>query len=247
MMVWGDAISYLPIVRAHQKPHLFVQVVKHVTEGETNASPWLVDLQTTASTQDASSPGRAQRLFGSGRFDPGDFRSFTIQGMISVNISICSPVMYRRKASSSPKECRSYLMNSTRVVWLNTKIKTKALNRVERVKGVIWWRLQSIVTFVLEKKHPPQHSQNFQFPILRANTKICLSNAIVLKFGENHHNDKRNLSCKFHQYPSWGRLLKFCRREGHHQGWKRPSPTRIDFDEIYRKGFVAQADFSIPS
>ena len=52
---------------------------------------------------------------------------------------------------------------------------------------------------------PPQHSQNFQLPILRANTKICLSNAIVLKFGEDHHNDKRNFSCKFHQNPSWGR------------------------------------------
>ena len=112
--------------------------------------------------------------------------------------------------------------------FLSTKVKSKSLNRVERVKGFIWWRLQSIITLVLEKKTRPRLTQNFQSPILRAKTKICLSNAIVLKFGEDHHDDKWNLSCKFHQYPSWGRyFLKFYLTEGHHQGWKRPSPTRI--------------------
>ena len=36
--------------------------------------------------------------------------------------------------------------------------------------------------------------------------RICLRHAMILKlFGEDHHNDKRNFSCKFHQNPSWGR------------------------------------------
>ena len=74
-----------------------------------------------------------------------------------------------------------------------------------RVQGYILRHSAVKIPTDLEKKTLPQPSQNFQFPILRENTKICLSNAIILKFGEDHHNDKRNLSCKFDQNPIWGR------------------------------------------
>ena len=39
-----------------------------------------------------------------------------------------------------------------------------------------------------------QVSKFAKFPILRKNAKICLTYAIVLKFGQDHHNDKRSVS-----------------------------------------------------
>ena len=79
------------------------------------------------------------------------------------------------------------------------------MDHSERVQGYILRHSAVKIPTDLEKKTLPQPSQKVQFPILRENTKICLSNAIILKFGEDHHNDKQNLSCKFHQNPSWGR------------------------------------------
>ena len=46
---------------------------------------------------------------------------------------------------------------------------------------------------------------------INENLKICYSHAINLKFGQDHTIDKRNVSCKFYQYPTRGRyFLKIC-------------------------------------
>ena len=76
------------------------------------------------------------------------------------------------------------------------------MDHSERVQGYILRHLAVKIPTDLEEKTLPQHSQHFQIPILRENIKICLTNAIILKFREDHHNDKQNLTCKFHQNPS---------------------------------------------
>ena len=48
-----------------------------------------------------------------------------------------------------------------------------------------------------------------KFPVLRKNAEISLTYGIVLKFGQDHHNDKRNISCKFHQNPTSGDRRNF--------------------------------------
>ena len=52
--------------------------------------------------------------------------------------------------------------------------------------------------FCIYKNDAPKRGSK-KFNIFLTNSQISLTKS------EDHHNDKRNVSCKFHQNPSWGR------------------------------------------
>ena len=80
---------------------------------------------------------------------------------------------------------------------------------------------------------------------IKRNAKICLSNAIVLKFGQDPHIDKRKRSWHFKQNPMilstfFGQNAKFDILTG--GKISKNSPLKSDFDEICRKRSVYHCD-----